>query len=649
MDRKTAFRKTAFIRIVATVLIFAFAFTATSCFGKSAVPTKEEALENCQYDADPHAVKHYNFGRRDLIAAWGEPDYGEDNSDVLVWKCRKGKYLIVECDPDRPNRINCMYASVTQEFTVLLKSNASVYASPRGTVKTDYSRCVRLEDAWFDEDQLAKLKLGTVIEVEFDGGFMETFPEQISQPYSVKVKDKVPDSEERELYEEAEYIKERFAEEQRVVIDVYSEEKPEVKAVAFYGISFDDISEHVFVQALYGYDYYYSQTTGLLGSPVNVGFDHIDDPSLSFWYSEEDLRGVPETNIIMLHYSEEDMTYYIMDEAVLDTDMNTITTDIEEGGVYALVDAYQWLKMMGKDASDYRYDYDPTAYDSDWERECNTGSIMELADKKWAVANAPDFHVSNPQELASAVYYINAFSDTWHYYAITLENDIDLTGYDWAPCGWYGKSGDHPFIGTVDGQGHTINGMHIDAGYFDAGFLGWGYEIEMMDISFTNAYVCGNGCVGIAGGEIYGTQVWENIHVQGEVVGSDNDYGAVIGREAGTTFRNCTVDVIANGEPFLYCSYKKMHDAETPVTETFTLVLNSDYSITRDKHQGFQNLSWHIEHDGVEILERLAENEETLDPKLQWIDGGTGEFTIYLVAFIDGYYVRVSNIIEYTI
>ncbi len=91
-----------------------------------------------------------------------------------------------------------------------------------------------------------------------------------------------------------------------------------------------------------------------------------------------------------------------------------------------------------------------------------------------------------------------------------------------------------------------------------------------------------------------------------------------------------------------------MIDAETPVTETFTLVLNSDYSITRDEQRGFQNLTWHIEHDGVVILERNAENEDSLASSLQWIDGNTGDFKIYLVAFIDGYYIRVSNIIEYS-
>ena len=96
---------------------------------------------------------------------------------------------------------------------------------------------------------------------------------------------------------------------------------------------------------------------------------------------------------------------------------------------------------------------------------------MQLADKKWAFANAPDFHVSTPEELASAVYYINSFSKG-EKYQIILEDDIDLSGYAWRPIGWtsggFGES--HKLFGTIDGQNHTISGMTIELGYVDCGF-----------------------------------------------------------------------------------------------------------------------------------------------------------------------------------
>ena len=88
---------------------------------------------------------------------------------------------------------------------------------------------------------------------------------------------------------------------------------------------------------------------------------------------------------------------------------------------------------------------------------------------------------------------------------------------------------------------------------------------------------------------------------------------------------------------------------EVPLEENFHLTLESDYSITRDEHDGFKNLGWVIKRNGVTVLDRLAEKELTLEPRYQWKHGEYGKFTIYLTAAIDGKYQRVSNIIEYTI
>ena len=87
---------------------------------------------------------------------------------------------------------------------------------------------------------------------------------------------------------------------------------------------------------------------------------------------------------------------------------------------------------------------------------------------------------------------------------------------------------------------------------------------------------------------------------------------------------------------------------EKPLEDFFHLTLNSDYSITRDHTEGFSSLGWHIEHNGEVILERNAQNERVLDTKYQWKNGNKGKFTIYLDAYVDGRYQRVSNIIEYT-
>ena len=132
------------------------------------------------------------------------------------------------------------------------------------------------------------------------------------------------------------------------------------------------------------------------------------------------------------------------DELFEDDTMNDIGDDTTGG-----IDPYQYLYGEG-----------PGSAKCAWEIAYDTGSIMALADKKWAEDNAPDFHVSTPEELASVVYYVNTTLGVK--VNVTIENDIDLTGYDWMPMGWSEfQKGSFYFSGTVDGGGHTIQGMHL--------------------------------------------------------------------------------------------------------------------------------------------------------------------------------------------
>lgn len=85
-----------------------------------------------------------------------------------------------------------------------------------------------------------------------------------------------------------------------------------------------------------------------------------------------------------------------------------------------------------------------------------------------------------------------------------------------------------------------------------------------------------------------------------------------------------------------------------PLENNFHLTFGEDHSITRDDHEGFRNLGWHIERNGVCVLERAAENELVLDPKIQRKYCNSGKITVYLTAVVDGRYQQVSNKVEYT-
>ena len=438
-------------------------------------------------------------------------------------------------------------------------------------------------------------------------------------------------------------------------LKLYNSSKPETVEVIFSGYCEGDISKRVDMEDIYDFDYFSSSVVGLVGSPIEVTFDNVKDAQLSFVYDPDELRGMPETNFLPMYHSSNNTTlpFQPIDDVEVDSVNHTVTIPAKKDGIYLLVDVYQWFTAWGVDASEYAYDIDMSNSESDWERSTDTGSIMELADKQWAYDNAPEFHVSNAEELASVVYYVNAFSDGSETYSIYIEDDIDLEGYDWKPIGWTDMGNNHCFRGLVDGKGHTINGMRIVEQKAQAGFIGYGLFVEMKDISFTDALVYSERSAGIAGGEIYGTTTWTGVNVQGEVDSGNDECGAIIALASGESFIDCSADVKKDGERYNYFTYDEMLKSTMKVVETFTLTLNDDYSISRDDFEGFSSLQWHIELDGVQILERGADDpytgapELTLDPDLQWFKGREGVHTIYLQAYQNGAYVRVSNIITY--
>ena len=58
------------------------------------------------------------------------------------------------------------------------------------------------------------LKQGTILQIEFDGYFLDTYPGQISTIYSVKTIGQVDDSEIPALQEQEKYIRENYTGEQ---------------------------------------------------------------------------------------------------------------------------------------------------------------------------------------------------------------------------------------------------------------------------------------------------------------------------------------------------------------------------------------------------------------------------------------------------
>lgn len=424
---------------------------------------------------------------------------------------------------------------------------------------------------------------------------------------------------------------------------IKNSKKPEVVRFSFSGECTGNIKKYASVNDIYDTDYLHNGVVGLVGVPFKLTYGkEISTPVISFTYNKDELRGIPEKNLIVLHYDEEECFYNTI-KSMLDTDNCIVSAEIEEDGVYLLADAYQWYECWGVDVSEYAYEKNPAEYITDWERENDTGDIMELADKDWAMENAPEFHVSTPEQLASVVWYVNGVESK---ISLTIEDDIDLSGYIWKSMGWY-SGNSMAFSGVVDGQNHTIKGLTIKEGYCDTGFIGYGLGVSMWDIKFTDANVIATGCVGIAGGEIYYPGVFENVSVSGTVIGGNDDYAAIIGREGDITFKNCTADVTVNGEPFEYLSYKYKRIADAGDVIAFHIEMSEDMVVTRDEPDGdYLHLCWNVYRDNEKLEYTGADDKnKSLDVYNKLFS--KGDYKIYLTAYINGTYIPVSNIIEY--
>lgn len=419
--------------------------------------------------------------------------------------------------------------------------------------------------------------------------------------------------------------------------------KPEVVKVELTGVDGKEIVGNVRARDVYNIDVMASGTVGLVGAPVEItyGEELNGDVILTFYYNKDELRGIPERNLMVLtatHYDE-------VPNSVIDEEAGTVKVKISERGTYMLLDRYQWYSAWGADASEYAYEVDPSQYISDWEREAFAGDIMQIADIEWAKSTAPIFEVTTPEQLAGVVYYVNVLKPQSESVRIVLNNDVDLEGYHWASMGW-GGSKYNSIEGEIDGKGHSIKNMSIPQSTYYNGFVGHSLGINIHDISFENAYVSGGFCGGIVCGNTLDSMKWENIKVSGRLSDIYGKKGAIVGDEVGIVFENCQAEVVYveqdKEETLDYFSERQRILSNIEITEDFTLVLNADGSVTRDDLDlsNYDNLSWDV-YAGIQILSRAAENELTL----------SAEYTsmgdqVWLSSYKDGAYVRVSNIID---
>ncbi len=336
---------------------------------------------------------------------------------------------------------------------------------------------------------------------------------------------------------------------QTLTREIGNPEKPEIVSVDLTADCAGDLQYKADIKDVYAVDWMATGTVGLVGTPIQLTWKEDVTPAQAvIHYNESELRWVPEQNLKLLYYHDgSDGTMQMMEnvqDAVLDMENNTMTFAVnpDAQGIYLLVDWYEW-----KHDKNYAYEKgDISAYLSDWERGYDTGSIMELADKAWAMGCNNDFHVSTPEELASAVWFVNAGGGRCD---ITLEADIDLSGYDWVPMGYSNCGSGNDYIGNINGNGYTIKNMRIKSDQYHVGFIGASsYASEIYDLTFENAEVSGGRCTAIVWASSNSQRaVFRNVHLTGTVTSSgscDNPFSS----NANPNLTECTADVFINGK-----------------------------------------------------------------------------------------------------
>ena len=202
--------------------------------------------------------------------------------------------------------------------------------------------------------------------------------------------------------------------------------------------------------------------------------------------------------------------------------------------------------------------------------------------------------------------------------------------------GWDMAGSDHRFTGMLNGNGHTIKNLTVDI-KGNAGLIGEGFRCVVMDLKFENASINGYNCGIVMGADL--SSIVQNVECSGTVSGSMA--GPLAGDGTDTRFYECKAqNVLVNGESFGdYFSYWDKDRAK--ISEEFgkpekLRVKGSKVIREAGLENKYDNIGWSISTG----LERNAENETELDLSELY---GKGEYTVELTAFVEGYYIPISE------
>ena len=161
--------------------------------------------------------------------------------------------------------------------------------------------------------------------------------------------------------------------------------------------------------------------------------------------------------------------------------------------------------------------------------------------------------IKNADELILFANMVNECGNSFSGKIVKLEDNIDLSGINWTPIG---QTGATQFMGTFDGNNHTILNLNIDNGSASSncatGLFGWLNSATVKNLTIDGANVTGHHNVGVISGymETSGCTI-ENCHVKNATVSctsvnsdaNGDKCGGIVGHagNAGVVVNGCTV------------------------------------------------------------------------------------------------------------
>ena len=210
-----------------------------------------------------------------------------------------------------------------------------------------------------------------------------------------------------------------------------------------------------------------------------------------------------------------------------------------------------------------QYTSETDSYDDQYDKDAQYPELPDkwdgTADTSWYNDTDTEFVLTTAEQVVGFAELVDA-GNNFAGKTIKLEKDLDLGATDangdpicFEPIG--GCRSEAPFMGTFDGQGHTISNMSqntwaLNNGYYYSGELGIGFFGGVEDAVIKNLVVDGaeisgeSALCGAVAGVAMGDCTFENITVKNANV---NDYlygaGGIVGWASGNqTYKGITVD-----------------------------------------------------------------------------------------------------------